>query len=83
VAVLIIAVGLKIKYNSLHYFTLTTAFVGIFELGIWILFLFIEADVYLHGHTFGAYGVYCLAVTLGALLSLNLVSVYLFNRYIK
>jgi hypothetical protein len=82
-AVLIIALGLKIKFRSMHFFTLSTAFISVFELGVWILFIYTEYDVWLHGHAMGILGVYCLAITFGFLLSGNLVLVYLFNRYIK
>jgi hypothetical protein len=71
----------KCKFPSLHFVTFATAVVSIAEIGVWILFLYIEIDVFYHGHTTGVYGAYCLAITFAFLLSFNLALVYLFHRY--
>lgn len=83
VLLLAITLILRFKFPSVHYFTFALSIVSLLELAVWILFIVVEADVYLHGHVFGAYGVYCLAATFGCLLSLNLIQVCLFNKYLK
>lgn len=71
------------KFRSMHFFTLAAAVVSVFELAVWILFIYIEYDVQMHGHAQGLLGVYCLAITFGFLLAGNLLLVCIFNNYVK
>lgn len=48
---------------------------------MWALFLYIEIDVFVHGHSTGLYGMCCLSAALFFLIILNLVQVCLFNKY--
>jgi hypothetical protein len=81
VALLCLGLIFKCKFPSLHFFTFATAAVSVIEVAMWAVFLYIELDVFLHGHATGLYGVIFLSAALFLLYTINFVQVCLVNKY--